>query len=76
MVLLHLFLSFVRISSCAIGGAYSFLPLREHEIVEKYQWLSKPEFLDILGMVKSFLEPFRLNLRPIQGTRLRVSMAR
>jgi chromate transporter len=38
----------------AIGGAYSFLPLIEREVVEKYQWLSRTEFLDVLGIVKIF----------------------
>ncbi|MBI5873952.1 MAG: chromate transporter [Candidatus Omnitrophica bacterium] len=54
MIYLQLFLSFFKIGLFAIGGAYSFLPLTEKEIVEKYQWLSKPEFLDISGFVKIF----------------------
>jgi len=52
MTLLNLFLAFLRIGLFAIGGAYSFLPLIEKEVVDKYQWLSKSEFLDILGVVK------------------------
>lgn len=52
MVLVNLFLSFLRIGLFAFGGAYSFLPLLEKEIVEKYHWLTKEEFLDVLGMVK------------------------
>lgn len=54
MILLQLFLSFFRIALFAIGGAYSFLPLLEREIVEKYHWLSKDEFLDVLGIVRVF----------------------
>ena len=54
MVLLQLFLSYLRIGLFAIGGAYSFLPLIEKEIVEKYHWISKEEFLDIVGVVKIF----------------------
>lgn len=38
----------------AIGGAYSFIPLIEKEIVEKYHWISKEEFLDIVGVVRVF----------------------
>lgn len=38
----------------AIGGAYSFLPLIEKEAVEKYHWLTKEEFLDIMGVAKMF----------------------
>ncbi len=54
MVLLNLFLSFFRIGLFAIGGAYSFLPLIEKEVVERYNWLTKEEFLDILGAVQVF----------------------
>lgn len=52
MVLLQLFLSFLRTGSFAIGGAYSFLPLLEREIIEKYHWLTKEEFLEVLGAVR------------------------
>lgn len=54
MVYWQLFLSFFKIGLFAIGGAYSFLPLTEREIVEKYHWLSKAEFLDVSGFVKIF----------------------
>jgi chromate transporter len=54
MIHLQLFLAFFKIGIFAIGGAYSFLPLTEREIVEKYHWLSKSEFLDISGLVKIF----------------------
>ena len=30
------------------------MPLTEKEVVERYHWLSKPEFLDISGFVKIF----------------------
>jgi chromate transporter len=53
-MLVKLFLSFSRIGLFAIGGAYSFLPLLEKEIVQKYHWLTKSEFLDVLGVVKIF----------------------
>ena len=54
MILVKLFLSFLRIGLFGIGGAYSFLPLIEKEVVAKYQWLTKEEFFDVLGMVKMF----------------------
>ena len=54
MALLNLFLAFFRIGSFAIGGAYSFLPLIEREVVEKYHWLAKDEFLDMLGLANIF----------------------
>lgn len=54
MVLLKLFLSFFKIGMFAVGGAYSFLPLIEKEVVERYHWLTKGEFLDVLGIVRIF----------------------
>lgn len=54
MILLNLFLAFLKVGLFAIGGAYSFLPLIEREVVTKYHWLTKDEFLDVLGMVKIF----------------------
>lgn len=54
MIYGQLFWSFFKIGLFAIGGAYSFLPLTEREIVEKFHWLTKAEFLDISGLVKMF----------------------
>ncbi len=54
MILLNLFLTFSKISLFAIGGAYSFLPLIEREVVGKYHWLTKEELLDMSGMVRVF----------------------
>ncbi|HAH21030.1 MAG TPA: chromate transporter, partial [Candidatus Omnitrophica bacterium] len=54
MILFKLFFSFLRVGFFAIGGAYSFLPLIEKEVVQKYGWLSKEEFLEVLGMVNIF----------------------
>lgn len=54
MLIFDLFMVFLRIGLFAIGGAYSFLPLLEKELVERYHWLIKDEFLDILGLVKMF----------------------
>ena len=54
MVLLNLFLVFFKVGLFAIGGAYSFLPLMEKAVVEQYHWLTREEFLDVLGIVKIF----------------------
>jgi len=54
MILLKLFFVFLRVGCFAIGGAYSFLPLMEKEIVNNHQWLDKSEFLDVVGMTELF----------------------
>jgi chromate transporter len=54
MILIKLFFIFLRVGFFAIGGAYSFLPLLEKELVENNQWLDKPEFSEVVGMAKIF----------------------
>lgn len=54
MVLANLFFAFLKIGLFAIGGAHSFLPLIEKEAVERYGWLTKEEFLDVLGAIQVF----------------------
>lgn len=54
MILLKIFLVFSKISALAFGGAYSFLPLIEHEVVENHHWIGKAEFLEISGLTKLF----------------------
>ena len=54
MVMLKLFLAFSKISMFAFGGAYSFLPLMEAELVQNHQWLDESEFLEITGITKLF----------------------
>jgi len=44
----------LRIGFFAIGGAYSFLPLIEKEVVDKYHWLTDSEFLEVLGATQVF----------------------
>jgi chromate transporter len=54
MVLIQLFLVFLKIGLFAIGGAYSFLPLLEQEVVRNHGWLAKSEFLEVTGIVECF----------------------
>lgn len=53
-ILLKLFLSFLKVGSFSFGGAYSLIPLIEREVVTNNQWLSKEEFLKMLGVVEVF----------------------
>lgn len=52
MIFLQLFATFFKIGLFAIGGAYSFLPLVEREVVQGHKWLGRPEFLEVVGMVE------------------------
>ena len=54
MVLAELFWVFMKIGLLAFGGAYSFLPLIEREVVQGRNWLDKAEFLEVTGMAQAF----------------------
>ena len=54
MLLLKLFAVFLRIGFLAFGGAYSFLPLIEREVVQYHHWLEKSEFLEVIGIASIF----------------------
>jgi len=54
MMLVRLFLAFFRVGAFATGGTFSFLPLVEKEVVQRYQWLTKQEFLDMAGISNIF----------------------
>jgi chromate transporter len=54
MILIKLFIVFLRVGFFAVGGAYSFLPLLEEELVQSHHWLSKSEFLEVTGLVELF----------------------
>ncbi len=45
MTILKLFIVFSKIGLFAFGGAYSFLPLIEREVVQNHQWPDKTEYL-------------------------------
>ena len=40
---------FVRLGLVAFGGPAAHIALMEHELVRRRQWLSREEFLDLLG---------------------------
>lgn len=70
MALWNLFLVFFRIGLFAIGGAYSFLPLLEKELVERYGWMTREEFLDVLGIVRVFPGAISINYATYTGYKI------
>lgn len=52
--LINLFLAFLKVGSFSFGGAYSLIPLIEKEVVANHHWLTKDEFIKVLGMVEVF----------------------
>ena len=48
-----LFITFCKIGTFTLGGGYAMVPVMEKEIVDKKQWLSQEEFVDILVVAQS-----------------------
>ena len=45
--LLKLLFTFFKIGLFSFGGGYAMIPFMQREIIEKHQWLSSSEFVDI-----------------------------
>ena len=60
-MLLKLFIAFFKIGAFTFGGGYAMLPIIEKEVVDKNQWLTKEEFLDMLAVVQSLPGPIAIN---------------
>ncbi|MCR5312268.1 MAG: chromate transporter [Bacteroidaceae bacterium] len=48
-----LFITFAKIGGFTLGGGYAMVPVMEKEIVDKKNWLTKEEFMDILVIAQS-----------------------
>lgn len=57
MTYFQLFISFFFPNILAYGGGPSAIPLIEHEVVEKYQWMTKTEFSELLALANSLPGP-------------------
>ena len=51
--ILSLFLTFMKIGAFTIGGGYAMVPLIEKECVDKHQWVTEEEILDMLAIAES-----------------------
>lgn len=59
--LLKIFLTMMKIGFFTFGGGYAMLSLLEHEFVEKKEWLSRDEFLDMAAIAESTPGPIAIN---------------
>ncbi|MDR7869493.1 MAG: chromate transporter [Tissierellaceae bacterium] len=69
-LLLQLFISFFKIGAFSFGGGYAMLPLLEKELVEKHQWISTTDFIDILAISEMTPGPIAINSATFLGYRV------
>lgn len=64
-----LFLTFFKIGAVGFGGGYAMIGLIEREVVDKKQWLTSREMLDIIAIAESTPGPISINTSTYVGTK-------
>lgn len=59
--ILEIFLIYFKIGAFTIGGGYAMIPLIQQEIVEKKNWMSEEEFMDMFAVIQSAPGPLAVN---------------
>ncbi|NMA73174.1 MAG: chromate transporter [Bacteroidales bacterium] len=67
----ELFIIFTKIGLFTIGGGYAMIPLIENEIINKRQWISKEDFIDLLAITQSAPGVFAVNISIFIGYKLK-----
>jgi chromate transporter len=67
MILLNLFLIFLKIGIFTFGGGYAMIPFLEKEIVEIKKWITHQEFIDIVAIDAVTPGPIAVNLATFIG---------
>ena len=65
----ELFWAFFRIGALTFGGGYAMIALLDHECVEKRQWLTADELVDITVVAESTPGPIAINCATYTGWR-------
>lgn len=65
-----LFSEFAKIGAFTIGGGYAMLPLIERCVVDKYNWIEREEFPDIVAVAQSAPGVLAVNMAIFVGYRM------
>lgn len=69
MILIRLFLTFLKIGLFTFGSGYSMLVLAQRYIVDTHHWLTVQEFTDVVAIAEVTPGPFIINLATFVGTK-------
>lgn len=67
----QLFLTFAKIGAFTFGGGWAMISLIEREVVDKYRWIERTEFLDLLAVAQSMPGILAVNISVVVGDKLR-----
>lgn len=65
------FKTFFKIGIFTLGGGYAMIPMIEAEVVDRYKWVTKEEFLDLIAIAQSCPGVFAINISTFIGYKLR-----
>jgi len=69
MVVIRLFIVFLKVGLFTIGSGYSMLVLAQRYVVDTYQWLTLQEFTDLVAISEITPGPIMVNLATFVGAR-------
>ena len=64
------FKTFFKIGIFTLGGGYAMIPLIEEEVVNRKQWVSRDEMLDLIAIAQSCPGVFAINIAVFVGYKL------
>ena len=67
----QLFASFLKIGAFTFGGGWAMISIIEREIVDKYHWIERDDFLDLLAVAQSLPGILAVNIATAVGDKLR-----
>lgn len=67
---LNLFTTFAKIGAFTIGGGYAMIPIIQKEVVEKNNWISEEDFMDIVAISQTAPGLLAVNISIFIGYRL------
>ncbi len=71
MLCWQLFKTFFKIGAFTFGGGWAMISIIEREIVDKYHWIEREEFLDLLAMAQSLPGLLAVNISVAVGDKVR-----
>ena len=66
----QLFSSFFNIGAFTFGGGWAMISIIEREIVDKYHWIERDDFLDLLAVAQSLPGILAVNIATAVGDKL------
>lgn len=67
----QLFWTFAKIGTFTLGGGYAMIPLIQHEVVKRRQWIDEEEFMNMLVLAQSAPGVIAVNAAIFIGYKIR-----